>query len=136
MPIVCIERPNRTRVRKFTEKDAGRIVCRVVREGGDRKKLEEEIKQCLDLCDESRLRIPITQILEASQALQIALGISLAALAGVAIAIRFLSRIPLVKILFIGIQKQIEQVKIAIEWGRIIESTSRKVLDELPPPPP
>lgn len=35
MPIVCIERPNRTTVRRFTERDAGRIVNEIRRNGGN-----------------------------------------------------------------------------------------------------
>lgn len=130
MPKVCINRPNRTRERKFTEKDAGRIVCRVLSEGGDPVKLRQEIEKCIDLCDKERIRQQINQILQAAIALSILLSTLLAAVTGIAV---ILSRIPFGRLL-LPLLNRLTRAQQALESGRTIEGIARRILDELGPP--
>jgi hypothetical protein len=40
MPVECKYRPNRSEVRPFAERDAARIICRVVRAGGSKARID------------------------------------------------------------------------------------------------
>ena len=131
MPQKCYYRPNRTRVRKFSEKDAGRIVCRVLSEGGDPDKLKEEIEKCLDLCDKERIRSAVLEILEKSQALTAALGTIIVVASTIALGVAIISRIPFVRQLLLPATRQLEQAKSALEQGLTIESTAQRILDQL-----
>lgn len=51
MPVVCIARPNRSRDRPYTERDAARIICRVLSSGGSLKEIEA---QRLTICGDVR----------------------------------------------------------------------------------
>lgn len=53
MPVVCIARPNRSRRREFSERDAARIICRVIANGGT---LAEIIAQQRTICGDGRQR--------------------------------------------------------------------------------
>ena len=130
MPKVCYIKPNRTKPRRYTEKDAGRIVCRVLSQGGDAVKLRQEIEKCVDLCDKERIRQTINQILQAAIALSILLSTLLAAVTGIAV---ILSRIPFGRLL-LPLLNRLTRTQQALEQGRTIEGLARRVLDELGPP--
>lgn len=51
MPIVCTYKPNRTRRRRFTPRDAGRIVCDVIEQGYAQEEVAREVSRCLDRDD-------------------------------------------------------------------------------------
>lgn len=130
----CYDKPKRSKPRTYTEKDAGRIVCRVVSQGGDRDKLKAEIEKCLELCDYERIRQGITQLLEKSAALTVAVSTVLTILAGVTLVTIVLSRIPLIRILLGQITRQLEAQKAALEQGLTIEGELVKILESLPKP--
>jgi hypothetical protein len=49
MPQKCFIKPNRTKDRPFSERDVARVMCRVVRAGGSRARIETEYKKvCLN----------------------------------------------------------------------------------------
>lgn len=56
MPIVCIERKNRKLPRRFTPKDAARIVCAVIDNGYSEPDVRDAISDCLpqDDCEKER----------------------------------------------------------------------------------
>ena len=131
MAIKCYRKPNRSKPRRYTEKDAGRIVCRVVSQGGDRDKLVEEISKCIDLCDKERIRQKVDELLQAVLALSLLLG----ALAGALGAITaLLLRIPLGRLLLPLLRKLFPSQK-AIEQGITIEGIAQEINDLLGPPP-
>ena len=131
MPMKCYNRPNRTKPRVFNEKDAGRIVCRVVSAGGDKEKLREEIKKCLDLCDNERIRQAVLDILQKAQTMAAAIAIILAAATAISLSVVVLSRIPFVRQLLLPVTRQLEASKQALEQGLTIESTAQRILDDL-----
>lgn len=131
MPQKCYNKPNRSKPRRFSEKDAGRIVCRVLSEGGDPKKLKEEIEKCLDLCEKERIRSAVLEILEKSQALTAAIGTIVVVASTIALGVAIISRIPFVRQLLLPASRQLEQAKSALEQGLTIESTAKRILDEL-----
>ena len=131
MPIVCINRPKRRKPRRYTEKDAGRIVCRVVRQGGDRNKTVEEIEKCLELCDKEKIRQKVEQLLQAAIALSILLG----ALVGVSTALAaFLLRIPLGALLLRLLQRTLPDPTKAIQKGIEIEGIAKEIIEILNKP--
>lgn len=131
MPIVCINRPNRRKRRLYSEKDAGRIVCRVVSQGGDREKLVQEIEKCLDLCDKEKIRQKVEQLLQAAIALSILLG----ALVGLSTALAaFILRIPLGALLLRLLQKALPDPTKAIQKGIEIEGIAKEILELLAKP--
>lgn len=131
MAIKCYRKPNRSKPRRYTEKDAGRIVCRVVSQGGDRDKLVEEISKCIDLCDKERIRQKINELLQAVLALSLLLG-ALSGLLGAITAL--LLRIPLGRLL-LPILRKLFPTQGAIEKGITIEGLAREINDLLGPPP-
>lgn len=131
MAIKCYRKPNRSKPRTYTEKDAGRIVCRVVSQGGDRDKLVAEISKCIDLCDKERIRQKVNELLQAVLALSLLLG----ALAGALGAITaLLLRIPLGRLL-LPLLRKLFPTQGAIEKGITIEGLAREINDLLGPPP-
>jgi len=106
----------------------------VVSQGGDRDKLKAEIEKCLELCDYERIRQGITQLLEKSAALTVAVSTVLTILAGVTLVTIVLSRIPLIRILLGQITRQLEAQKAALEQGLTIEGELVKILESLPKP--
>lgn len=131
MPIVCINRPNRRKRRLYSEKDAGRIVCRVVSQGGDRAKLVQEIEKCLDLCDKEKIRQKVEQLLQAAIALSILLG-GLIGAGGVIAAI--LLRIPLGYLLLPLLRRLLPDPTKAIQKGIEIEGIAKEIFDILSKP--
>lgn len=131
MPIVCINRPNRRKRRLYSEKDAGRIVCRVVSQGGDREKLVQEIEKCLDLCDKEKIRQKVEQLLQAAIALSILLG-ALIGVAGTITAI--LLRIPLGYLLLPILRRLLPDPTKAIQKGIEIEGIAKEIFDILSKP--
>lgn len=131
MPIVCINRPNRTRKRRYTEKDAGRIVCRVVSQGGDREKLVQEIEKCLELCDKEKIRQKVEQLLQAAIALSILLGALIGA-GGLIAAI--LLRIPLGYLLLPLLRRLLPDPTKAIQKGIEIEGIAKEIFEILGKP--
>lgn len=130
----CYDKPKRSKPRNYTEKDAGRIVCRVVGQGGDRDKLRAEIEKCLDLCDHERIRQAILQALEKASALTVAISTILAILSGITLVTIVLSRLPIVRVLLGTIAKQLETQKLTLEKGLLIEGELVKILETLPKP--
>lgn len=64
MPVVCRFKPVRSGPRRFTEVDAARIMCKVVRGGGSRARIEAEFRRrCVDA--------PQRRSSEAQQALEL-----------------------------------------------------------------
>lgn len=53
MTLRCVNRPNRSKPRKFAERDAARIVCRVVRAGGSKARID---RLYLQVCAEPKGR--------------------------------------------------------------------------------
>lgn len=51
MPIVCINRPNRSERRVWTAKAVGRVCSYAVREGATREELRTELEPCLPQCN-------------------------------------------------------------------------------------
>lgn len=47
MPIVCVNRPNRTIKRRFTPRDLGRIACYVKRDGATTLEMRRELEKCI-----------------------------------------------------------------------------------------
>lgn len=131
MPIVCINRPNRSKPRRYSEKDAGRIVCRVISQGGDRAKLVQEIEKCLDLCDKEKIRQKVEQLLQAAIALSILLG-ALIGTGGVIAAI--LLRIPLGYLLLPLLRRLLPDPTKAIQKGIEIEGIAKEIFDILSKP--
>lgn len=131
MPIVCINRPNRSKPRRYSEKDAGRIVCRVISQGGDRAKLVQEIEKCLDLCDKEKIRQKVEQLLQAAIALSILLGALIGA-GGVIAAI--LLRIPLGYLLLPLLRRLLPDPTKAIQKGIEIEGIAKEIFDLLGKP--
>lgn len=103
----------------------------MVSQGGDREKLRLEIKKCLDLCDNERIREAILEILAKAEALALAISIVLSIVSSLALIAVVLSRIPLIRALLLPVLKQLEQQKSALEQGRTIEGIARRILDEL-----
>lgn len=66
MPLKCTFRPNRSFPRRFTERDAARIICEAIRNGGTFQAIETLYEQ---QCGEERTRRPKG---EAERALEIA----------------------------------------------------------------
>ncbi len=131
MPIVCINRPNRRKPRRYSEKDAGRIVCRVVSQGGDRDKLIAEISKCIDLCDKERIRNKVNELLQAIVALSILLG-ALLGITGALAAI--LLRIPLGYLLIPLLRRILPDPTKAIQKGIEIEGIAKEILELLAKP--
>lgn len=131
MPIVCINRPNRRKPRRYSEKDAGRIVCRVVSQGGDRDKLIAEISKCIDLCDKERIRNKVNELLQAIVALSILLG-ALLGITGALAAI--LLRIPLGYLLLPLLRRILPDPTKAIQKGIEIEGIAKEILELLAKP--
>jgi len=70
MPIVCVNRPNRTHRRPFRASDVGRIACYAMADGESRDRVIAALqKRCPELrvcdCDESQLLKELADILEA-----------------------------------------------------------------------
>jgi len=131
VPIVCINRPNRRKPRRYSEKDAGRIVCRVVSQGGDRDKLIAEISKCIDLCDKERIRNKVNELLQAIVALSILLG-ALIGITGALAAI--LLRIPLGYLLLPLLRRILPDPTKAIQKGIEIEGIAKEILELLAKP--
>lgn len=131
MPIVCINRPNRRKPRRYSEKDAGRIVCRVVSQGGDRDKLIAEISKCIDLCDKERIRNKVNELLQAIVALSILLG-ALLGITGALAAI--LLRIPLGYLLLPLLRRILPDPTKAIQKGIEIEGIAKEIIELLAKP--
>ena len=131
MPIVCINRPNRRKARRYSEKDAGRIVCRVVSQGGDRDKLIAEISKCIDLCDKERIRNKVNELLQAIVALSILLG-ALLGITGALAAI--LLRIPLGYLLLPLLRRILPDPTKAIQKGIEIEGIAKEIIELLAKP--
>lgn len=131
MPIVCINRPNRRKPRRYSEKDAGRIVCRVVSQGGDRDKLIAEISKCIDLCDKERIRNKVNELLQAIVVLSILLG-ALLGITGALAAI--LLRIPLGYLLIPLLRRILPDPTKAIQKGIEIEGIAKEILELLAKP--
>jgi hypothetical protein len=131
VPIVCINRPNRRKPRRYSEKDAGRIVCRVVSQGGDRDKLIAEISKCIDLCDKERIRNKVNELLQAIVALSILLG-ALLGITGALAAI--LLRIPLGYLLIPLLRRILPDPTKAIQKGIEIEGIAKEILELLAKP--
>lgn len=85
MPIVCIDRPNRTKVRTFSAKDVGRIACKAVEAGESPAEIVKQLEECLgkQLCDRERIRQELLDYLNSFEAFFDVLSI----LAGVVIGI-------------------------------------------------
>lgn len=101
MPVVCYYKPNRKYPRKFTEKDAARIVCRVVREGGDPMEIRKLMAECMgEVCEYEEIEVIADKIIEGAAA--IALGITAAKTAAIGIKAvgAFLKRFPAARRIF------------------------------------
>ena len=53
MTVRCVNRPNRSKPRRFAERDAAKIVCRVVRAGGSKARID---RLYLQVCAEPKSR--------------------------------------------------------------------------------
>ena len=99
MPLKCTVVPERTRARRFTERDAARITCRVIAEGGSEREIELAM---LEICPDTPRpkRADAAALAAAAQALEdsnITLELTLAffaLLTGLLTLLRFLGRTP------------------------------------------
>lgn len=96
MTMKCYNKPNRTKRRKFTEKSAGSIVCRVLNEGGNLEELRMEVSKCVDFCEHSKINAVLPRILTLLAAITLALEFVLPLLLALRVASLFLSRIPII----------------------------------------
>jgi hypothetical protein len=65
MPIVCYRKPNRTKARRYTAKDAGRIICYARKNGYSQAEIVREAGKCLDdFCDCERVKQNLRTLLE------------------------------------------------------------------------
>lgn len=102
MPLKCTIRPNRTKRRVFTAKDAGRIACEALKDGALLADLRKEVQRCVPCEDDEKNRNRLMEMLAANTAaLQVALTIvaaMLIAMNGLLIAGRFIPQLRLVSI--------------------------------------
>jgi hypothetical protein len=111
MPLVCIERPNRSKPRKFSERDAGRIACRVLDEGGNRQRLVKELEKCIgDLCEREKVEQLIKLIEEAAVAIAVSIGILKALLASARAILLLARRIPALRKLAGGLEASVKRL--------------------------
>lgn len=98
MPIVCIERPNRTEPRPFTEKDLQRIARLVQKSGVSVFKILGVVAFAIGLgaiiCKAGRLIDSFTGVLRILREISIVLATSL----GIKILIEFLQKSPIIRI--------------------------------------
>ena len=98
MPIVCINRPNRSHERPFTESDASRIICYAIDNGATIRGIIEGANRrgCIDLPAEEcqELKNEIKRWLEAAIAILLAILLGLTAAGRIArVALVFARRI-------------------------------------------
>jgi hypothetical protein len=98
MPLVCRNRPNRSKPRVFTTRDAARIVCYLVERGVSEQEIKLELSECIDTgaeeCERERQRVGQLESALREAAAQIETDLTIyagvvAAVAIVAIVARF-----------------------------------------------
>lgn len=127
MPIVCFNRPNRTRKRTFTARDVGRIACQAVKAGVPPSEIVKELEECLgeQLCDKERVRQQLRSYLQSTAAFFDLLSV----LAGIVIGLL----IPVarwgVKILRLGFQRVIRLLprKVRLELEDLAEREIQRI---------
>jgi len=97
MVLVCYDRPNRTKPRRYSGRDAGRIICYAMENGASLKEINQAARDrgCGDVFDDecAKVKVRVREMLELALAVLAAILLSLTA-AGriVRIALPFLSR--------------------------------------------
>ena len=138
MTIVCIDRPNRTKVRKFTATDVGRITCHAIDGGEIREEIIFEInRRCPSMfvcdCKEiSTVLIAVLKLLAAVLTFLVAVGLVLNLMIATIRRIPFLRRIPVFR-RFIQILETLPALTLET---RLLQAEIMAVLKRLPPPPP
>lgn len=129
MPLVCVERPNRTRVRVFTEKDAIRIACRAIASGASPKAILEGVMRCEGTSEESLLDALITMVELIVGFLRRALPIVQLALRTLSAIVLFIPRLRFLSVIFLGIDRTIARLEQVIRDGEHLQVSGSNLLE-------
>lgn len=137
MTIVCIDRPNRTKARRFTASDVGRIACHAIDAGVVREEIIFQLnRRCPSMvvcdCKEiSTVLIAVLKVLAAVLTFLIAVGVVLNLMLVAIRRIPGLRRIPIIR-RFILLLESLPALTLEI---RLLQSEVTAVLKKLPPAP-
>jgi hypothetical protein len=97
MTLKCYNKPNRSKPRHFSEKDVGRIACKVLRQGGSETLIMKELQKCMkDPCKREKIDALVKSIAENAVSMLVALAVAQAAVRAVRVVLTVSKRIPFI----------------------------------------
>jgi len=128
----CFVRPKRSRVRRYSAKDCGRIVCYALAAGESHEDVFDEVKKCLgDPCETERVRAFLKALLELMVAILAAMALARTISAGVLLLARLAARIPLLRPILARAQASAVLIEDAFTNARDITGQAELLLKTL-----